>query len=313
MINRGSISLSVTIHQRVFRQIPNASDNLLSVTIRFARGKRSLFHRMDQRFPLILFSSSFFHSYFIFSYYIQRSINCGILPPSSSHLFLSLFRVVFRRISPAVIFSRLFPRIVMLPLSTTFFHVSDSLLVYLIGFAANDENSDQTPPSVLSPRPAPRVRHPPPSHVPSSSQVINTARRPARDRYGAGPDFRCGGGNRGINARRVEKSRVTSPNAKEERDSRMNYIRLFDNFPLSLFLFHIFSLPSSPPSTALSLSDQRRICVIARYMINVGRKNRSRLSFLLQHHFFLFYTILRGVEISRNKSNTRARVFRAEK
>lgn len=53
-----------------------------------------------------------------------------------------------------------------------------------------------TKPLVLSPRLAPYIRQPfsPSSSIPSSSQVINTMRHPAQDRYGVGPDFRTRGG-----------------------------------------------------------------------------------------------------------------------
>lgn len=52
-----------------------------------------------------------------------------------------------------------------------------------------------TKPPVLSPRLAPYIRQPfsPSSSIPSSSQVINTMRHPAQDRYGVGPDFRTRG------------------------------------------------------------------------------------------------------------------------
>lgn len=68
------------------------------------------------------------------------------------------------------------------------FFFSSLLLVYLIDFAENDENSDQPCHRFF------RLGHifanySPSFNIPSFSQVINTMRHPAQDRYSTDPDF----------------------------------------------------------------------------------------------------------------------------
>lgn len=79
--------------------------------------------------------------------------------------------------SPAIISSRLFPRIVMLPLSTTFFPSRTRSPSTSLALRRTMKIPIQTPPPVLSPRPAPRVRHPlpPRAYLLSSNQYCEAS------------------------------------------------------------------------------------------------------------------------------------------